>query len=55
MPRSSVCVDASLVVALVTCEHLSVAALALWRELLYNAVHADFPRIRWLGNYPPEI
>ena len=23
-------------------------------ERLYNAVHADFPHIRWLGNYRPE-
>jgi len=23
-------------------------------ERLYNTVHADFPHIRWLGNYRPE-
>ena len=23
-------------------------------ERLYNATHADFPHIRWLGNYQPE-
>lgn len=23
-------------------------------ECLYNAVHTDFPHIRWLGNYRPE-
>jgi predicted nucleic acid-binding protein len=32
MPNSPVCVDASVIVALVTAEHLSRAALALWRE-----------------------
>jgi len=33
MPRSPVCVDASVVVALVTAERFSRAALALWEEL----------------------
>lgn len=33
MPRSSVCVDANVVVALVTAERFSHAALALWQEL----------------------
>ena len=33
MPRSPVCVDANVVVALVTAERFSRAALALWEEL----------------------
>ena len=33
MPRSQVCVDANVVVALVTAERFSHAALALWQEL----------------------
>jgi predicted nucleic acid-binding protein len=24
-------------------------------ERLYNAVHADFPRVRWLGGYQPGV
>jgi len=33
MPRSQVCVDANIVVALVTAERFSRAAFALWQEL----------------------
>jgi predicted nucleic acid-binding protein len=34
-------------------EHLNCS---FWTadERLYNAIHAEFPHIRWLGNYQPE-
>ena len=46
MPKSQVCVDANIVVALVTAERFSRTALALWQEFTKD----DFPHIRWLGN-----
>jgi len=58
MPRFPVCIDASLVVALVTSniQYLALAELMkaeFWTadERLCNAVRKEFPHIRWLGDY----
>ncbi len=42
MPKSRVCVDTNVVVALVTAERFSRTALALWQEFTKD----DFPHIR---------
>ncbi|MFQ6100918.1 MAG: type II toxin-antitoxin system VapC family toxin [Anaerolineae bacterium] len=43
MPRSPVCVDANVVVALVTAERFSHAALALWQELTHRDLQPVAP------------
>ena len=43
MPRSPVCIDANIIVALVTVERFSRAALALWQELVEQAWQPTAP------------
>jgi predicted nucleic acid-binding protein len=43
MPKSPVCVDASVVVALVTAERFSRVALALWQEWLTKSLQPTAP------------
>lgn len=45
MPRSPVCVDANIVVALVTAETSSQKALALWTEWMTSEIEPVAPRL----------
>ena len=43
MPKSPVCVDASVVVALVTAERFSRVALTLWQEWITQSLQPTAP------------